>query len=112
MAGRIALGRQPQENKIKCLLCGQTERRPFFFTCYCEAVPDRFGAGQTRYATAIALARTNKSSRPSSFWNGSNLVSKRVHRSRKHIHAHHINQLNPQQKRLHARLRVAIIQSF
>jgi hypothetical protein len=39
--------------------------------------------------------RTKKSSTPSNSWSRSNLISKRRHRRRNHIHTDHIDQLDP-----------------
>src|ERR1035441_6755635 len=60
--------------------------------------------------TRPARTRMNGSSIPSNSWERSNLLSKRLHRRRKHIHADHIDQLDPQQERLHTGLLGARLQ--
>src|ERR1019366_2483867 len=60
--------------------------------------------------TNLARTRMHRSSRPSNSWSRSNLVSQRLHRRRKHIHADHIDQLDPQQERFHAGLLSARLQ--
>ena len=51
--------------------------------------------------TKPAGMRTKKSPAPSPYWKRSNLVSERLHRRRKHIHADHIDQLDPKPECLH-----------
>src|ERR1035438_10441403 len=50
------------------------------------------------------------SSRLLNSWKTSNLLSERLHRRRKHIHADHIDQLDPQQECLHVGLLWACLQ--